>query len=1005
VVDDARFSARDGERRQISVLFCDMVGSTQHAKGLKDPEDLRDLMHAFHSCVRQVVGRYQGGVFEKRGDGAVVFFGRRQAHEDDTEQAIRAGLDLVDSIARLETHLPLRARVGIATGTVVVGEASSDANGLPMHLAERLQKSLKRVVRDNGGVLVCANTRQIAGENFVYRDVRLHAKDFRDTLAWRVLAATHAPSRFDARHPTSPPELIGRDSELEQLLHDWSRCIAGEGRAVVLLGDGGIGKSHIVRALQQRLRGRSQALCYFCSPHHKDSALFPVIAQLERDAAFLRGDSAGQKRSKLKRLLEQCDAPSVETIELVADLLRLPSESALPLDPKARKAMTLEALLDQTTALARKQPVLVICEDAHWIDPTSLEYLCALRDRIQRLPVLLVITTREPLRSPWTAAEHPCVEQRVVEGLPSADCAKLVARVAAGTVLSDAVVQEILVRANGVPLFVEECTKTVLEAAPSESVPTTLVASLMAQLDRLTPAAKQLAQVAAAVGRDFSPELLQAVSGEPAQVVNLAVAELLLTGLVLPRSKAPMCGFKHALVRDVAYESLLKNRRARLHAAIADALESRFPEVGAAQPETLARHLGEAGLARRAIPYWLHAGQNAARRSAHTEAIAHLQRGIALSTALPDDDDAARQELELHVALGPCLIETRGPASSEARQTFTRAYALCERLGITRERPDVRFWFATACVVRGELEQALEDTQSVRRDAQANADLPALLNSTRGVAMILMFMGRIVEARKVMQESLDAFETAGEAARLKAHAAGQDAGAAGFAQMSWLLWLLGDVQAALEVAGAALDRATASAHPHTEAYASYYVSVLHALRGEAAIAHRHASRCFALSRQHGFSLWLALSRAVRGTCQSALEPDYDCIADVTAALDEYRVAGSKLGITVLYVLLCRVFVSNGRTDAALDAAEQGLALADQTQERVFEAELCRLKAHALLALRPQDARAWFDKALTVARAQGAETLASRIADDIASLEIAGYGANSRCRVSTPSTAA
>ena len=562
---------------------------------------------------------------------------------------------------------------------------------------------------------------------------------------------------------------------------------------------------------------------------------------------------------------------------------------------------------------------------------------------------------------------------------------------------------EILARTDGVPLFIEELTKTVLESGmlqerdghyvlerplPSLAIPTTLHASLMARLDRLAPV-REVAQIGAVAGRDFHYELLSAVAGMPQEKLEEALGQLVRSELIFRRGEIPhaVYTFKHTLVRDAAYAGLLKSRRAYLHAAIAIALEQQFPEIVQTQPETLAHHLTEAGLIEKAIEYWLLAGKNAALRSANLEAIAHLRRGIEVTGRLPASDGKDRSELDLQLVLGPCLIATQGPATSKAVATFARARELCERLGEPPEYLQVMFWVATASVVRGELPQALEAITALLSAAEARGERPALINAIRGRAMILMFMGRFVEAREALERAVEVFSASPETDRMAARAAGQDAGVSMLVLLAWVSWLLGQVDEAVSRMASALERADAVQHAHTHAYAWYYASVLHALRSEPTIAKGYAERCLAISEQHGFRHWLGLSRAIRGICAAVLDPAASRLDEVKAALDEYQRAGYQLGITVQFVLLCSPLLLRNEPDAALEIIDHGLSIVSQNSERFFEAELFRLKARALLMRGAPDAEAEFflEQALRTARSQQARSLELRAAIDLARL--------------------
>jgi tetratricopeptide (TPR) repeat protein len=815
-------------------------------------------------------------------------------------------------------------------------------------------------------------------------------------------------SRFEAQHKTRLSAPIGREEEIDLLLRRWQYAKCGEGCVVMLTGEPGIGKSHIALALDERLQADPHiTVRQFCSAHHTNSALYPFIRQLERAARFERSDSPADKFAKLEGLLGRSGADADRVVLPLASLLSLPLSDRyrLPeLSPQKRKEMTLAALLTQLNSLAAKQPVFVIVEDVHWADPTSLELLTMTLEQVPRLRVLLLITARPEFTPPWPGHAH--VTTISLTRLNRRNGAALIERVTAGKTLPKEVLDQILARTDGVPLFVEELTKTVLETGflqehddqyilnrplPAMAIPSTLHASLMARLDRLAPV-REVAQVGAVVGREFSYDLLSTVAGLPRERLEEALAQLVRSELIFCRGEIPQAvyTFKHALVRDAAYSGLLKPRRAGLHATIADTFEQRFPEIVEAQPETLAHHLTEAGLFEKAEAYWLQAGRKAAMRSANLEAIAHLQRGIEASGHRPDGAQKDRHELDLQFALGPCLIATQGPASNKAMATFARARELCERLGDPPEQLQVMFWLTTASVVRGELPLAQETIAAQLHLAEKRGDRPALLNAMRGQAMIRLFMGHLTGAYEVIEGALEAFEASSAEDRLAARAAGQDAGVADLALMSWPLWLLGRADTAIMRMDAAIQRADAISHPHSQAYACYYACILHALRGEFLTAQGHAERCIALSEEHGFRQW-RLARAIRGICVASLDPSPSALGEIRAALDEYRGAGYQLAITALYVLLCPPLLIGHDYDAALELIEHGLATTSRNSERILEAELYRLKARVLVVRGGPDveaeAQALLDQALSTARSQHAKTLELRAAMDRAALWI------------------
>src|SRR5262245_18646442 len=660
------------ERRQLTVMFCDLVGSTALATRL-DPEDMRQVMALFHRRIAEVIDDYQGIVARYMGDGVLAYFGYPQAHEDDVVQAVYAGLALVETAANLQTGVdsPLQIQVGIATGVAVVGDLIGEGSsqeqavvGDTPNLAARLQ-----ALAEPGTVMISATTRRLAAGQFEYRNRGPVAlKGWTEPVpAWEVLRTSSAESRFDAQHESKPTPLFGRDEEIELLLRRWRSATQGEGRVVVLIGDPGIGKSHIALALQERLEAEPHAsLRYFCSAHHTNSALFPFVGQLERAARFKHGDSHAQKLAKLETILVDGD----ETVAVLANLLSLApaNRSDFPeMSPQSLKEKTLITLLAQFERLAAMQPALVIFEDVHWIDPTSLELLTMAVERVAQLRILLLITARLGFTPPWPQYAH--VTTVAIPRLARLDVAAIIKRITGGKSLPVEVMNQILARTDGVPLFVEELTKTVLESGvlqesdshytlerplPPLAIPATLHDSLIARLDRLAPV-REVAQIGAVVGRSFSYELLSTASGLSDEKLQEALGQLVLSELVFCRGQIPhaMYTLKHTLVRDTAYSSLLKARRANLHAAIANALEQRFPEIVEGQPETLAHHLTEAGLTEKAVGYWLRAGKNAVQRFANLEAIAHFQQGIETACRLPESSARDRLELDLQFALGP----------------------------------------------------------------------------------------------------------------------------------------------------------------------------------------------------------------------------------------------------------------------------------------------------------------------------------------------------------------
>jgi hypothetical protein len=878
---------------------------------------------------------------------------------------------------------------GAAQEQAIVGETP---------IAARLQG-----VAEPNSVVIAESTRKLVGNLFELED--LGARDLKGIAgpvrAWLALRPSSIESRFEALHASGLTELVGREEELELLLRRWSKAKIGEGQVVLLCGEAGIGKSRLIVALLERIATEPYTrLRYFYSRQHTDSAFFPIIGQLERASGFTHEDTLDAKLDKLDALLAQTSTPK-EDAALVADVMSLANDGRYPvleMSPQQRRQKTFDALMLQMEALSRSNPVLMILEDAHWADPTSLELFGRTVDRLAGFRVLLIVTFRPEFQAPWVGRSD--VTAITINRLTRRQIEAVIDHLVGNKHLAANVRHDIIERTDGVPLFVEEMTKAVLEAenvgeaerttaaVPSSvlAVPASLHASLMARLDRLGPA-KEVAQIGAVIGREFSHALLAAVARKPEAELGSALDRLIMAGLLF-RQGVPPYGtylFKHALVQDAAYDTLLREPRRALHARIAETLESRFSETAESQPEILAHHFTKADLHEKSVVYRLRAGKNAAARSANIEAISHWRQGIEAVSDLPETGARDRLELDLQFALGPCLIATQGATSVETETTFVRARELCRRLGDPAEYPQVMHWLTVTHAQRGELLEALEATTAAVGLAETRGHRPAVINSMRGQGLILLMLGRLLEARRAIERNVAEFEACDEAGRFATRAAGQDAGAAGLSVLAWVLWALGHADLAAARMAAAVQRADATGHPHTQAYASYYASVLHALRREPEIAYSHAERCLALSEEHGFGHWRTLSSAVRWSC----DPAMGSLPKAHRELGAYAGAGYQLGITALYVLLSEALLKKGELGVGFEVISKGLATADRTSERVFESELLRLQAQALMADRAAravaDTQVVLEKALMTARSQHARLLELRAAMSLARL--------------------
>jgi class 3 adenylate cyclase len=682
------------ERRQV---FSDLVGSTALSARM-DPEDLREVIAAYQTCVAQVVQYFGGFVAKYMGDGVLVYFGYPQAHEDDAERAVLAGLELIQAVDGLKSSTPLQTRVGIATGLVVVGDriGSGAAQeqavvGETPNLAARLQG-----IAEPNTVVIADSPRKLLGNLFDLQD--LGAQDLKGIggpmRAWAALRPASLESRFEALHASGMTELVGREEELELLLRRWSKAKTGEGQIVLLAGEAGIGKSRLTAALVERLEGAPHTrLRYFCSPQHTDSALYPVIGQMERAAGLAHGDTTQAKLGKLDALLAQTST-STEDASLFAEMLSLQNDGRYPkvdLTSEQRRQKTLAALISQMDALARENPVLIIFEDAHWTDPTSLEAFGRIVERVRSVPVLLIVTFRPEFEPPWIG--RPYVTALTINRLAQRDTETMIDRVVGNKLLPASLRQDIIERTDGIPLFVEEMTKAVLEGgsegvaertvasipSPILGVPASLQASLMARLDQLGPA-KEVAQIGSAIGREFSHNLLFSVASKPEPELGSALDRLITAGLLFRQGVPPHCSylFKHALVQDAAYGTLLRERRRALHARIAETLESQFTEIAESQPELLARHCTEAGLTEKAVHFWGKAGQRSLERSSLVEAVQQLSNALAKITHLPSSRALRHEEIRLQVALITPLLTVKGFSATETKAATERARLLIE---------------------------------------------------------------------------------------------------------------------------------------------------------------------------------------------------------------------------------------------------------------------------------------------------------------------------------------
>jgi class 3 adenylate cyclase/tetratricopeptide (TPR) repeat protein len=758
-----------GERRQLTVMFCDLVGSTALSERL-DPEELRDLLHAYRILCGDVIARYGGFVARYVGDGILTYFGWPAAHEDDAERAMRAALEIVQTVKRASTIEALSVRIGIATGPVVVGEEAGVGDqaklavGSTPNLAARLQG-----LAAADQIVIAASSRRLVGSAFDLSD--LGERDLKGIAepvhAWRVERVALTESRFDAHHAaTGLTPLVGREGEVDLLLHRWSQAQDGEGQVVLLGGEPGIGKSRILSVLRDRLEAQSvQALRFQCSPYHVNSAFWPIIDNFERGLKFARNETTAAKHDKLEMLIvTQYGRPRAD-VRFVASILSLPCQDRygpLAMTPQRHKDETLRTLVDIIEAAARRQPSVLLFEDAHWADPSSLEVLDLLVDRVKTVPLLVVLTHRLEFASRWSGHGH--FGALNLSKLTRAQSAAMVSALAGGKALPAPLLEQILTRTDGVPLFVEELTKAVLEtgelkdtgdhyeyagATRAVIIPATLRDSLMARLDRFMPV-REVAQIGAAIGRDFSYELIEAVAPMPQAQLDDALARLCQSGLAFRRGTPPdaIYTFKHALVQDAAYDSLLKRRRHELHAKIARVIEQRSPSIKTTEPEVLAHHLTKAGLAEAAVPLWQRAGKLALRRLAVSEAISQLNQGLELVAALPPSLKRDTSELELRGLLGKAWMTLKGWPAPEVWTSLHPALPLAKSLGRLDALLPILWGLTNNVMHQGRVAESLPWMEEMLETGSATGDVDLLV---AGHALACKCYGWAGELTRVME--------------------------------------------------------------------------------------------------------------------------------------------------------------------------------------------------------------------------------------------------------------
>lgn len=1000
------------ERRQLTVMFCDLVGSTALAERL-DPEELRELIRSYRAVCGEIASRYEAHVAQYLGDGLMIYFGWPTAHEDEAQRGARAALEMVDAVRALPSPHPLAIRIGLATGPVVVGEsdAQDDAEsrlaiGETPNLAARLQSLAKP-----NEIVIAPATRRLLGDVFALSDLGEHAlKGFAQPVAaFRVDEIKRTEGRFEAAHAgmqLSP--LVGRDEEIADMRVAWESALGCEGSAIAIMGEPGIGKSRLMQAFRERIRGRHVELQYQCSPYHVNSALHPVTEQLESAAGFAREDSPAEKLTKLDALLAKARLDVPTAAALLAPLLGLPVDRypKLTLAPQKRKDQTLETIARFIEMRARESALLFIVEDTHWIDPTSEELIELLLSRVARLPVLMVTTHRAERPPAWFG--RPGVRSLTLTRLDRQDGARIVAGVAHGRALPPEVLERILARTDGVPLFVEELTRSLLESGllraegdrwslsasiDDASIPTSLRDSLTARLDRLE-GCKEIAQIGACIGREFSYRLIAKIAPLGSPALEEALERLSDAGLVARRNEPPAATytFKHALVQDAAYDSLLKSRRKELHTAIALAIEGEF--VRSAEPEWVAHHHTQAGNLSEAVPLWRRAGALAVERLALREAVAHFEKGLGLIRQLPPSIERDRLELSIREPLNAAFTGLRGWAAKEVGENAEAILRLTASHVDKRSQILALWWMWTTTITQGRIADSLEWARRMLVEGEATeasqpSELDADLKLFGQAAMMVqhLLQGELCASREAAARVLAQYDP--RRAERWIQLTGHDLRTFVEVYACQLTWMLGYPDQAVRESDASVAHARTIGHGFNLVWALTFSAYVHAYRRDDEPLFARVEEADRLAKDQGIAFISQVSvPQARGIAHVHAGRPSDALPMLRGGLADWTSRGGHVRVPYLKSNLAQAIALEGDLAGALSTIEECLEQISRPgwQEREWLAEVLRVKGWILMRMaRDEEAEAVLRASIACAREQAARSWELRSATTLARL--------------------
>lgn len=1003
------------ERRHMTFMFCDLVGSTQLSREI-DPEDLRDILTDYRDAAAAAVRRYEGTIAQYYGDGILIYFGYPIAHEDDGRRAVQAALDIVDAVAKLNTRLrterpvTLAVRIGVHTGTAVVGDVggANRTERLAMGDTPNIAARIQGLAKPNTVVISPATFALVSD---FFRTESLGAQMIKGAAepveAFAVLGRSGAHGRVDGASTPQLTSYVGRESVMTPMRNAWRDASAGSGRIVVLTGEPGVGKSRLLHVFREELAAEMHhQLDCFCSPYHGSSALYPVTEMLR---ARLRLAEDSDPRLQLERirasLIENhCDAEGA--LPLMAQLLGLPPESGyspVALHPLTQKQRTLEILLKLILEPTERRPTLLVVEDAHWIDPTTLELIGALIERLADRRLFVLMTARPAFRPPWQPRES--LIPLTVSDLSAADTEAMIRGLTGGKRLPAQVLTMLVQKSEGNPLFVEEMTRMLLESGwlvergdayeltgpmPEAAVPTRLQDLLRERLDRMEPEARLVMQLASVVGRDFIYELLTDVLPSEEHTIRRGLQQLLDAGLVF----ATGSGFtiKHELIKDVAYESLLKRSRQQYHERIALALEGAFAQVAVGQPERLAQHWARAGQAMRAVPYCLQAGQKAVASSAVEEAATHLRQGLELLETQPESIERDRLQLDLLSTLGTALTIQKGWAAPEVADAYSRAHALSERVG---DSPTL-FWVLWGLwafyLVKGDQTQGLQFAERMMAFAETLGDESLVLESDFALGLSHYYMGRLPLARTHLDRVVTHYVP--ERHHANCFLSCQDVGVTSHSVAAMVRYLQGDTALALACSDRAVALAAQLKHPFSQAYALGCAAWLQSYRQDPAAMSVRAKETMALSQAQALGWWLLWGMIFDGRGIADAGDPQAGIAQMENALGMYRGVGTGMVVPYFLTQLAGAHAMRGDFDRAIERLDDAREMAAQGGEAIAAAEIDRLDAEVRLQRAAQSGQTLTGAALSTvevllhrardtAQAQGARLLELRAATSLA----------------------